>query len=740
MIALQFVVASALVALALAATNAGAQRPAATKAPTPAASAAPAAPATPVATRRTPLTYYGADPVLELRGDGGSASVDFGNRADELVTRATLHLRYAFSPALAPASHVRITLNDEVVGTVPVTGEAGEQVTRAVNIDPRLVVGENKLVFTLATKDSSDGARGAAWAHLSGTSELEVALQPLAVADDLATLPEPFFDRRDSRRLVLPFVFAAQPTPGTLRAAAVTASWFAQLARWRGARFPASLDAAPPGHAVVFATNAEKPAFLAALAPVAGPELRIATNPADGRSKLLLVLGRDADDLKAAADALTLGGKALSGAAVKVKRGDPAPPRAAYDAPAFVKLDRPTKLGELLEWSTQLQAEGKPPALKTVWVDLRVAPDLVAWRGPGVPLNLILQYNPTACVEESQLEISANDEVLQVVTLRTASEAITEQRELLVPWYRLRPRMRLQFTFRFTPKAQPACAANPPLIKAVVSPESSIDLSGLPHYARMPNLNHFASVGFPFTKYADLSQTVVVLPDKPTAPDIEAMLGLVGRMGEATGAAATGIRVARASEEAQLKDADLLLVGATPQQSLLVKWTGELPVALTGYAQRVSQPVRRMPSVTEWLGIGEPADTTIARQAHFEGSGPIAAVFGFESPLTSGRSVVAVTAVSSDQVLRVLEALEDGDQRRAMRGNAAFVLPGKVESVLVGRTYDTGFLAPWTGAVHWLSERPIAAAMIAAAVLIFFVGFGWLASVRVSEWRARRRR
>ena len=44
--------------------------------------------------RRTPFTHFGARPVLELRGDG-QRDVDFGSRADELVTRATLHLRYA---------------------------------------------------------------------------------------------------------------------------------------------------------------------------------------------------------------------------------------------------------------------------------------------------------------------------------------------------------------------------------------------------------------------------------------------------------------------------------------------------------------------------------------------------------------------------------------------------------------------------------------------------------------------
>jgi hypothetical protein len=167
-----------------------------------------------------------------------------------------------------------------------------------------------------------------------------------------------------------------------------------------------------------------------------------------------------------------------------------------------------------------------------------------------------------------------------------------------------------------------------------------------------------------------------------------------------------------------------------------VKWAAELPVALTGYAQRVSQPVRRMPAVQEWLGLGEPRDATIASQVSFEGAGPVAAVFGFESPITSGRSVVAVTAVAPDQVLRVLEALEDGDQRRAMRGNAAFVVGGKVQSALVGHTYAVGFLPPWTGAGYWLAERPVAAGALALLALGVLALLVLIARARLARRRA----
>ena len=148
MIALQFVAACVLALFALPAI--GATPPAAKTERAASAVAAPAPVASaPAVVRRTPFTHFGSGTALQLRGASDTASLDFGSRSDELVTRATVNLRYAYSPALAPGvSHIRLTFNDEVIATLPVTAEgAGKPLEKAVEIDPRLVIGSNKLVF-----------------------------------------------------------------------------------------------------------------------------------------------------------------------------------------------------------------------------------------------------------------------------------------------------------------------------------------------------------------------------------------------------------------------------------------------------------------------------------------------------------------------------------------------------------------------------------------------------------------
>lgn len=693
------------------------------------------------AERRAAFTQLGSKAAIALEGDGAAATVDFGIRADELVQRATLRVRYTHSPALAPnVSHVRVALNDQVVGVLPVrAGRAGEALEQSIELDPRLVVGFNKLSMTLVAAPGEAAPqpdRPGLWAEVSGASELVVDVQPLAGADDLALLPEPFFDRRDTRRLTVPFVFAPQPKPAMLRASAVVASWFGRHARWRGARFPVRFDEATPGHVVAFVANDARPAFLKGLPPATGPQLRVMPNPAEPTSKLLLVMGRDADEVKLAADGLVLGGALLSGASMQVKAVDDKGPRGAWDAPGLVRLDRPMKLGELIDWPQQLEATGRPPALEPVKVDLRVPTDLAGGDGRGVPLALTVRYTPPACATDTNLDVGVNDELVQVLALRTANEAITESRTAYLPLAVVRGRARLQLGLRFTMKEEGGCRdSRPEVARATISPDSTLDFSGFSHYARLPDLQAFASLGYPFTRHPDLSQSVVVLPEAPSAADLETMLALMARFGEATGQPATRVRIAGPRDEAALADADLLVIGASPQQALLTRWAEAFPVALSSGARQLSPSVSRVSAVYDWLRYGAPPEGPRGASVSFEGTGPLAALYGFESPVSGRRSVIAVTAVVPEQMLRVVEAMEDGDRRRAIRGSAAFVLAGRVESLDVGRAYATGYVPPWGEGGTWLSGRGL---LLAAGLSVLLLA-GALAAWRLTRGLRHRR-
>jgi hypothetical protein len=708
-------------------------------------------------THRKTLKQLSGQASLTLRGTEGSVVVPFGSRQDEIVVGASLRLRYSYSPAVVVSqSHIKVFLNEEFVGTVPfATRDAGRSTTHTIEIDPRLVSPHNHLKFQFIghyEAECPDQLHSGLWAEVSGLSELELTVRPLPIVSDLALLPAPFFDRHDLTRLVLPFVFPARPDNETLRAAAVVASWFGQLAGWRGARFPVHFDAPPKGHAVVFGTNGARPAFLADSRPADGARLTVIDNPADGHSKLLLVLGRDPRDLKLAADALVLGNAVLSGPTAVVQEVHARPMRQPYDAPNWVRSDRPTRLGELVRSPDELQVVGHSPDL--IRITLRIPPDLFLWRSRGVAVELKYRHNaPDPRTASSRLTVSINDQLLRSYELGPSdaghrairarvplvdASAIGESGNALVPAFALGPHNELEFGFAFGVPRDGRCRDTfVPGIRGAIDPDSTVDLSGYPHYAAMPNLGLFASTGFPFTKYADLSQTVVVMPREPTTHDVEVLLTLLGRMGESTGHPATHVRVAGPDAERELVDADLLVIGSLPHQAQLAKWHDRLPAVVDGAKRRLDLPARQTRLAYDWFGLGTAADPGVLATAVLDDSGPLAALLGFESPFSAKRSVVAVTASAPEHFGLVLDTLQDTGRVRAMRGSTVLVHANKVESFLVGRTYFVGDLPFSTTVWYHLSRYPL---LLAIAIVVLALGIAFFLRFALQSISTRRMR
>ena len=118
--------ASLAFALTLLAGAAHAQVP--VTAPPPGLQAEPAAaqpvPGLPLQRSRSTLKQLGLDYEVTLRGIQGTAGIPFSIRSDQVVDHAALHLKYTYSPALLPElSHLRVTVNDVTVATLPVSVE-----------------------------------------------------------------------------------------------------------------------------------------------------------------------------------------------------------------------------------------------------------------------------------------------------------------------------------------------------------------------------------------------------------------------------------------------------------------------------------------------------------------------------------------------------------------------------------------------------------------------------------------
>lgn len=700
-----------------AAASASAGSPAVTA---PASGAAvPSAAGQPATAVHLPFASLGAFDPVHLRGADDARTINAGVRLDRVVTGARLRLTYAYSPALVfPMSHLKVSMNGEVVATVPFDAtRAGRTVTQDIPIDPRYFSDFNqiglRLIAHYTLDHCEDPSSSALWADVSPTSELILDESPVRLPNDLALLPAPFFDRRDNGLLRLPFVLPASPDSATLRSAGVLASWFGALADYRQARFPVAATLPADDQAVVVGTAATLPAGLA-LPSVNGPLLAVADNPAAPGRKLLVVTGRTAAEVDDAVAALVLGRAALSGPAATVAHVDLGAPRKPYDAPRWLPVNRPITFRELVSDPRELEVRGTSP--DAIRLNLRVPADLHSWNGSGVPITLRYRYTAPTVQDNSTLAVEINEQLvksyrlgpthaedargrMQLPLLSVPEGRVTS--DVDIPAFRVGSGNQLQFRFTLDSQKTGLCSstATEPQ-RAAIDPDSTIDFSHFVHYAQLPNLAFFANSGFPFTRFADLSQTAVVMPDRPSPQELEAYLTMLGHMGQWTGFPALRVQVARPGDVAGLAGRkDLLVIDGSPASPLLSHWRAALPLSIdqqagTG-ATRVAFSVKE-----RWRnGVGM-ADGG----AHIEQTGSLAALAGFELPGSHGRSVVALTATDQARLADLLDVFEKPGLVSQLQGDLALVRPGQVDSLRVGEPYVVGFV-PWYARVWTQAAR-----------------------------------
>lgn len=332
---------------------------------------------------------------MALRGVNPNGGIEFGMRSDEVASKAVLNLEYTPSPSLLPVqSQLKVYLNDELMGVLPVTKEQlGKKTLAQVPINPLFITDFNRvrLEFVGHYRDVCENpASSTLWLDIGRNSALDLTYNMLAVNNDLSHFPVPFFDPRDNRPVTLPIVFADMPDLAQQQAASIVASWFGSRAGWRGQRFPVLYNHLPDRNAIVFATNDRRPDFLRDHPAVNAPVIEMMSHPDNPYVKLLVVFGRDDKDLLQAAKGIAQGNILFRGSSVVVNDVKPLLARKPYDAPNWVRTDRPVTFGELKTYEEQLQSSGLEPA--PINVSLNLPPDLYLLRSNGIDMDLNYRY------------------------------------------------------------------------------------------------------------------------------------------------------------------------------------------------------------------------------------------------------------------------------------------------------------------------------------------------------------
>ncbi len=693
-------------------------------------------------TQELKLKDLGANSPIRLIGVQGEGSLPFSVRSDEEPIGGKIDLTFAYSPALIPElSHLTVLMNGEVVGNIPLPKDKSSGDTAELPINPVLIGHDNRVLFRFIghyTLGCEDPLHSSLWLVLSNNTTITTQLQKLLLPNDLSQLPAPFYDAKDMQGLNLPFVFASKVSTSTLQAAGTVASWFGSLASYKGATFPTSLDTVPNNNAVVFATNDEKPAGLT-LPDITGPTIAVVTNPNNTEAKLLLVLGRNADELRAAADTLTLGARALSGETQVVGAPD-IPARKAYDAPRWVPIDRPVRFGELVQ-PTDLQGSGLVPGLLTL--NFRTAPDLFVWGNTGIPLDIRYRYPAGTWMNfrESRLDVSINNSYLRSLPLTkegvvqqvkdiVSPDYVMNDETVRVPPYYVFGQNQLQFYYDLRPVKVGECQdVLPNNIQESIDPDSTIDLSKTERFASLPNLAFFANSGYPYTRMADLSDTAIVMPDQYTAKDIEAYLDLMGMMGDSTGFPAVRATVVNANGVDKAGDKDLLVLGSISHQPLISRWAQNSKLRVEGGHLRVGM-TSALDRVYTMLDPNTQSERDRVDHLLVSQGDNLAAMIGLESPLHSGRTAIIITGSSPDKLLTVIQTFRNRQLNPLIQGDLMIADANRVTSFRIGDEYSVGHLPTLTKLRWWLGNSPL--------LLILFTLIGVLIIALVAYWLLRR--
>lgn len=717
------------------------------------AAAAPGTPTPPAASRKVHISLKDLGALEPLRLLGVQAEVGFpvDIRRDEVVTEAKIVVSAAYSPSLLPElSHLSALVNGEVVGTLRLERQNAGGLTVEIPINPALFVRYNRVgirVIAHYTMDCEDPVHSSLWSIISNQSALELTLAPLPQRTDLAALPAPFFDSAERQTLRLPVALPNNPSNGTLQAAAIASSYFASEAGYRGADFPVSLGTLPKGNAIVVATPGAAPQGLA-LPTIAGPTLSVVPNPADANARLLVIAGRNDEDLRAAASTLALGSAALTGASMVV--GAPiAPARQPYDAPRWLRDDRPVRFGELVEPSA-LQGVGLIPG--PLVVPFRTAPDLFVWSDKGIPLVARYRYPRGAWLdlERSRLDVSINGEYLRSLQLGGPSilddvrdivsdDFVLNESRVKVPPFQIFGRNQLSFFYDLRPNKRGECEGTlPENVRTAIDPDSTIDISGAEHFAVMPNLSFFAGAGYPFTRVADMGETIAILPDRPKADEIQAFLGLFGRFAEFTGYPPLRLTVQQGTANLlAARGKDMLVVGTLDDRLGLNRLVEGSAVDVNGNrlgiaAGRSIQKVYNLLDGQGWTEDPDKAARLLVASTDFAG------IVGREMPGDGGKSLVMVLASRTERLPKLVGSLSDTEINAAVNGDLAIFGDDGAASFRVGPTYTVGNLGLYNRFRWYFYNNPVLLAVtVVLAVLLLtavvIIGLRLVARVRLAS-------
>lgn len=689
------------------------------------------------------FSKLGAPDGVVIRAGQSETGLDFTLPLDKVITLARLSLNVEVTEMMAKrGSHLDILLNGQPIGTLPLNNRGGP-VRYDLALPYEYIGTSNNFSFRISDDDEFscmvDYTRKYMVSILPDSS-LHLEGHRLEMGADLSAFPMPFFDPYDVTKSDVRVVLPKEPGEDTIGAAAMLASWFGIRSDYRGVKFSTLFGELPSDNAIVIGHPGEK------IGDITMPDeesVSIIDHPITSAFKLVLICAKNRDRLRDAVYALTSGNIAQNARTLGVIKQISVKGREAYDAPKWISTDRKVYLNELLRPDQSLVSAG-------LWhsplrISFRAAPDLYQLYGEPVALSLDYNFPLENWIDEdhSWLNVALSGNFLANLPVNKTGlveslwrfmggDAREESRVLPVQPYMIYGDNDLSLYFDIKlKKGAPCTVLHDNNIKSAILESSYIDLSNTKHFAALPNLSFFVGAGFPFTKYADYGQTLLLLPSAPSPSEVQTMLNLTARSGKATGLPVWNANVVLGEEKLSgngtFGNHDILAVSSLKNGKFMSRILRGSAFIYSDSGSDISVreygPLNFEDGIIKALGrlISGDWRTNNTEATRYLRSNMLWRGFISRiSPWNDNRIVVIATGSDNNQLSMIADDLDNNQINRSIGGDLS-VISGQdsVRSFSVGDTIYTGNVSGYFKLLFTLAKHEVWLAIVAFIALAF---------------------
>ena len=672
------------------------------------------------------------DKNLDMGPDSADRTFLIGVSPDKIVTNARLHLLYRLHSSIFQKTRntLAVVWNGVPLGKIAVRSGGYEDTLGLTFSIPGNLVNTRNILRLQVVRDPKNPCAlfgSAPFVTVLRQSTVHLEGNRFRVPSRLSDLPFPFLypDAAGLRRV--PFALTTTASD-SLEAAGILASWLGVRAPYLPFRFPVtllpgplSLPSLPRGNLILLALDRDLPTNW--LPPsLKGPLLMLLPNPEDPFSRILLIAGTTPGDLRRAA--LSLSRNRFSGVGDRFAAGtiSLSPERRPDDAPRWQAAGEALRFGRL-EPPESLKVHGTG----SIGIHFSLPPDIFTWNHKWIRARVHFRVWTEKRENRSKLDVFLNDRYQESIPLPSSEAGVLEQTvELPLSVSDLTPfRNHLDFNFDFRnsyPSVISCSMDQNPRLGGTILPDSSLDLRPFSRYAILPDLKLFPNGGYPFTRYADLSRTGVVLPETPQPADIALFLHLMATFGAQTGLAATRVKVSGPEDIARIQNRNLILIGTYRSNPLLLRLTRSLPHVSRENLERLKDENLFL-EILRWKNPPPahfgPSDLV---EEFRKARNPFGVLLETVSPYASRRVALSVIGVSQKSLNAMDKVLFDPRHFSGIFGDVTVVEPDRLSSYfLPAASFASGSTSPLEKTRFWFASHPVG---VVVSVLLLAAGTG----------------